>query len=394
MGTRAGVGVSNLKNPAAAGREAVAAALRALDGSPPEFVFMFALVGYDQQALLKSVCEATGGAPLCGCSGEGIIAQGLANETNYGVALMCIASDELRFTPLVAANLADHSLAAGEEIARKIGSRLAPDAIALFLFTDVTLNFDKLMKGLEGTLLSDRMLPVLGGLAADNFSSAGTYQYCNDAVVSDSAVAVLLSGRGNIAWGVNHGCIPIGNKRKVTRSELNRIYEIDGKPATRILREYTDQGDQESRKKALINLCLGLKAPGFMKDYNEYLIRFIPVKNDEAGYIGISAEIPEGTSIWMARRDHGLVADGVDNISHQIKEQLGDRRPKLILHFDCAGRGKVLFRERQKLDVLEKLQGSLGKEVPWLGFYTYGEICPVGGRNCYHNYTAAVAAVY
>ena len=131
-----------------------------------------------------------------------------------------------------------------------------------------------------------------------------------------------------------------------------------------------------------------------MKDYNEYLIRFIPVKNDEAGYIGISAEIPEGTSIWMTRRDHGLVAEGIDRITQQIKRQLGDRRPRLILHFDCAGRGKVLFRERQKMVVLEKLQRALGKDLPWLGFYTYGEICPVGGRNCYHNYTAVVAAVY
>jgi hypothetical protein len=394
MGTRAGVGVSNLKDPAAAGRQAVAAASRALDGSPPDFVFMFALVGYDQQALLRSVCEATGGAPLCGCSGEGIIAQGLADETNYGVALMCIASDELRFTPLVARNLADNSLAAGEQIARAIGPRLDPEAIALFLFTDVTLNFDKLMKGLEDTLQSDHMLPILGGLAADNFSSAGTYQYCNDMVLSDSAAAVLMSGRGAIAWGVNHGCVPIGNERKVTRSELNRIYEIDGKPAISILNEYMDQQDRESRKKALINLCIGLKVPGYMKDYNEYLVRFIPVKNDEAGYIGISAEIPEGTSIWMTRRDHGLVEEGVDSISRQIKEKLENRRPKLILHFDCAGRGKVLFRERQKLIVLEKLQQTLGRDVPWLGFFTYGEICPVGGRNCYHNYTAVVAAVY
>jgi len=394
MGTRAGVGVSNLKNPVAAGREAVAVALRGLEGRQPDFVFMFALVGYDQRALLRSVFAATGGAPLCGCSGEGIIAQGMANETNYGVALMCIASDELRFTPFVARNIGEHSLAAGEEIARAMGGRLDPEAVALFLFTDVTLNFDKLMTGLENTLQSDRMLPVLGGLAADNFTSAGTYQFYNDTVVSDSAVAVLVSGQGAVAWGVNHGCVPIGNERKVTRSELNRIYEIDGKPATRILNEYINREDQENRKKALINLCIGLKSPGFMKEYDEYLIRFIPVRNDEAGYIGISAEIPEGTSIWMTRRDHALVAEGVERISKQIQTQLGDRRPKLVLHFDCAGRGKVLFRERNKLDVLEKLQGALGKDLPWLGFFTYGEICPVGGHNCYHNFTAVVAAVY
>lgn len=394
MGTKAGVGISHHRNPLAAGREAAAAALKEMGGKQPDFVFMFALVGYDQQVLLRSVRDATGGAPLCGCSGEGIIAQGLANETNYGVAIMCIASDELRFTPLLTTGLKTHSLEAGKKIAGIVGPELDPDTLALFLFPDVTVNFDKLMSGLEDNLGLDHMLPVLGGLSADNFTTQGTYQYCNDAVVSDGVSGALMSGKAKIAWGVNHGCVPIGNERTVTRSELNHIYEIDGQPVIHILREYQDLSGIDARKKTLIHLSLGLKAPDFMKGYDEYLIRFVPEMNEDAGYIAISSEIPEGTGIWITRRDHGLVAQGVDKIADQIKQQIGDQRPKLIFHFDCAGRGKVLFREQQKLEVLEKLQQSLGKAVPWLGFYTFGEICPVGGCNCYHNYTAVVAAVY
>jgi small ligand-binding sensory domain FIST len=29
-----------------------------------------------------------------------------------------------------------------------------------------------------------------------------------------------------------------------------------------------------------------------------------------------------------------------------------------------------------------------------MGLYTYGEIGPVGERNCFHSYTAVVLAVY
>ncbi len=394
MGTQAGVGISHSRNPVKAGKEAASAALEAMGGNKPDFVFMFSLIGHDQKILLQSVRKETGYAPLCGCSGEGIITHGVANETNYGVAVMCITSDELRFKSMLSTDIELNSLDAGRHLAEVVNAHTGNDAIALFLFPDVMVNFDKLVAGLEDSLGSDRLLPVLGGLAADNFIFKRTYQYCDDEVVSNGVSGALMSGTGRIAWGVNHGCVPIGNERIVTRSEQNHIYEIDGQPVLSILKEYLDEGTIDNWAKALIHLSIGLKAPAHMADYDDYLIRFMPAKDDEKGCIILSAEIPEGTSIWITRRDQDLVARGIDKISHQIKQQLGIHQPKLISHFDCAGRGKVLFREPEKLSVLNNLQQALGKEIPWLGFYTYGELCPVGGHNCYHNYTAVVAAVY
>jgi hypothetical protein len=70
MTTKAGVGMSRHHSPTIAGHEATERALETAGVVKPEFVFMFATVGYDQQSLLRAVREATGGAPLCGCSGE------------------------------------------------------------------------------------------------------------------------------------------------------------------------------------------------------------------------------------------------------------------------------------------------------------------------------------
>ena len=98
MGTRAGVGISHHRNPTVAGREAAQRALAAGLIDQADFVFMFAAVGYDQLSLVQAVRVATGNAPLCGCSGEGVIAEGEADESNFSVAVMAIASDELRFT--------------------------------------------------------------------------------------------------------------------------------------------------------------------------------------------------------------------------------------------------------------------------------------------------------
>ena len=52
-----------------------------------------------------------------------------------------------------------------------------------------------------------------------------------------------------------------------------------------------------------------------------------------------------------------------------------------------------LFREQEKLQVLKRLRQSVGPDVPWPGFYTYGEIGPVEERNLRHLYTSVVLAL-
>lgn len=395
MGTRAGVGISHHRNPVLAGREAADKALKSSNMKKADFVFMFASVGYDQEALLRSVREATGKAPLIGCSGEGVIAEGQSDESNFSVSVMAIESDEMKFRSALASGLKDDPGAAGASIARTLRPSIGPDAVAMFVLADgLTFNFDRFTGGLEKTLESKKFFPLFGGTAGDNWEMKRTYQYFDDQVVSDGVVAALLSGDARIAWGVNHGCVPIGGERKVTRCQGNVIYEIDGKPVLEVLKEYLVGDEIENWAKAIVNLCLGFKAPGHMKEYDEYLIRFMPAKDDAAGSITIPTEVSEGTSIWMTRRDQEKIEGGVTKMAGHIKAQLGDHDPKLVLHFDCAGRGKVVFRDQQKTDLLRKLQKGVSRDAPWMGFFTYGEIGPVGQKNCFHNYTAVVAAIY
>jgi small ligand-binding sensory domain FIST len=81
-------------------------------------------------------------------------------------------------------------------------------------------------------------------------------------------------------------------------------------------------------------------------------------------------------------------------LADQIKEQLGSTPAKLVFQFDCAGRGKVILRNQQRLELLKTLRQQIGPDVPWLGVYTFGEIGPVGERNYFHNFTAVVTAIY
>ncbi len=397
MNTLAGAGISHHRNPRVAAREAVMQALEkaGIEGRP-DFVLMFASVGYDQKLLVTTVRELTDGAPLAGCSGEGIITQGEANEGNFTVALMVVHSAEVRFHHARAGNMKAAPFDNGRAIAESLREHAGGDIIGMVLLADgIGFNFDKFTNGFRQHFGTRREVLLFGGMAADNWAMKQTYQYYDDQIFSDGAVAVLMTGSLRVAHAVNHGCMAIGNERTVTRCKDNIIYEIDHKPVLEILKEYLLEDEVDNWTKTVVNLSWGFKATNDIKDeYDELMIRFMPAKDDEAGSITIPTEVQEGTKVWMTRRDHDKIGKGVGRIGEQIKQKLDGNVPKLVLHFDCAGRGKMVFREQRKLGMLRSLQQELGPEVPWLGFYTYGEIGPVGTCNCFHNYTLSLMALY
>jgi len=396
MGTSVGVGYSLHKSPADAGEEAALNALQQGNMTRPDFVFVFATVGYNQQVLIQAIRDATSRAPLSGCSGEGIITQGMVAETNFGVCVMAIASDELRFANTCVKSLATGFETAGERLAAAVSPLLAEDSIACFIFVDgLIFDFDPFREAFERSLGRDRPLPLFGGLAADNWATRKTYQYHDDQVFSEGISCVLMSGAGAVAWGVNHGCVPVGSQRTITRSKGNIIYEIDGIPALEALKDYVEDGSESQWNKVTLNLCLGFKTPDYLKpEYGEFIIRYMMDKNDSEGYVTIQSDVKEGTELWIMRRDKELIRDGLQAISRQIRDKMGDRRPKFVLQFECMGRGKVVYREQEKIDLLKALQEDIGGTLPWIGFYSYGEIGPISSYNCIHNFTAVVAAVY
>lgn len=368
-------------------------ALKAGGFDQPDFVFMFATVGYPQKVVLEAVRKETGQAPLCGCSGEGVITRGIADESNFAVVVMAIKSADLAFHHGLSTGLKADSEAVGRQIAQSVKPHLGDDAMALFVLGDgLTINFDAVRRGVEGDL--GRHLPMFGGASADNWAFKQTYQYHDGRVVSDGVAWALMKGKGKILTTVSHGCVPIGGKRKITRAKGNVIHEIDGRPALDVLKEYLLPEEIDNWDKAVISLCLGFKTPVHLEGYDKYMIRFIPGRDEAGGSISIQTEVQENGDIWMTRRDPEKMAAGVRDAARRMRTLAGVEKPKMVFQFDCCGRGKVILEEPMKLQLLKDLQQQVGPEAPWIGFYTLGEIGPVGKHNCFHNYTVVLAAIY
>jgi len=294
------------------------------------------------------------------------------------VVVTAISSEELQWTNGLATGLEDDSSAVGQRVAQDLLRNLSPDTIGLFVFPDGRIDsLDNFFAGLEGNLPSDQFFPLWGGGAVNNFSyEEPTYQYCDDDVISDGVSYALLSGKARASWGISHSLIPIGGERKVTRCQGNVIYEIDGKPALDVLKEYLPEHSLTDERDWIlyaISLALCFRAPSYMKD-EEYVVRGVPAVNLTDGSITVQTEVQEGTSVWFSSRDKEKLVTGLDRMAAQIKEQLEGDQPKLVFQFECATRGKMMLREQEKLQLLRQFRQSVGPDVPWAGFYTWGEI--------------------
>src|ERR671920_476346 len=159
MAIKAGVGMSYHHNPTVAGREAAEQALKEAGVERPDFVFMFASIGYDQRSLLRTVREATGGAPLTGCSAEGTINGSEFDESNFSVVVAAISSEELEWTNGLASGLSAEPHAVGKRVAKDLLPRLSSETIGLFVFPDgQILSLHNFFAGLEANLSSERFL--------------------------------------------------------------------------------------------------------------------------------------------------------------------------------------------------------------------------------------------
>jgi hypothetical protein len=405
MATKVGVGKSNNLDPFEAGSEAARIALDRAGVEKCDFVLVFSTIDYDQKEMLRGVRSVTCDTPLSGCSGAGIITQdGPEGEVVFllsgpkqdkdTVGIMVFSSDEITFHNFVESGLKEKSFNAGEEIGKIINKHRVDDTLLLLMFPDpFTTNIKQLFSGIDTT--RECPLPYCGGFAAHNKTfSLITYQYHNDKVLKDSIPCVLISGKVHMEIGVNHGCIPIGIEKTVTKAKDNTVYEIDHNPAWKFYQEYLGYESDQLSIESSPTVSIGVRLPDELStEYDKYIV-YSPLQSNPDGSILFVPEIPEGTKVQLVRRDEKKISQGAAKMAKRIKKKLGDKQPIAVLHFDCASRGKMFFGDEVKEKAIDVLQNEFSKDVPWLGFFCFGEIAPIKGGNHYHNNTVALCVIY
>ena len=394
MGTSAAVGKSNVRRAGPAGREAAEKAFARLPDGKANVVLVFGTAGYDQAALLDGVREVTKDTPLVGCSGEGIITQEGSDEAAHAVAVMAIASDKMTFQTFRMEGYSKDPIACGAAIADRVREAGERRAKVLLLFPDgLTGNCTAMLRALKERLPFP--VVVAGGTAGDMMKLEATYQYCDGAAARDSVAAVLIGGDIDAEVVVSHGCEPLGLERTVTRSDGARVFEIDNQPAWTVFKEYLDGDPQDLAAADVVHLCIGEQLPSLPHDGTAYQVIRTPLSLDKAtGSLFFPGGLAQGATIQMTRRDPEQIRRSAIESAETLVARRPGRKAALMFQFDCAGRGRVIFGEHATENAVAPMQGVIGRDVPWLGFHTFGEIAQLGAAPYFHNYSVVLCALY
>ncbi|MBN1604076.1 MAG: FIST C-terminal domain-containing protein [Chitinispirillaceae bacterium] len=396
MATKCGSGFSYNRNPEIAAKEAINKAMQSAGAEKCDIVILFSTIGYQHEILIKTLSAITDNAKLIGCTGEGAISFDFNNESPFALSIMIIQSDELTFEIAKVTGVKTDCEKAGKKLGESITPFITDKTMSIWIFPDhLSMNYDAFLSSFESSVSTNHHIPIFGGGSADNWQFKQMFQFHNNEVLTDSVVCLVITGTLSVASAITHGCIPIGIEREVTKSQGNTILEIDNRKVTDVLQEYIPEEDVANWHKLGIRcLCLGLKAPGTLKNvYDEYIIRAMPVVDFATGSGRVSTELKPGTKIHMISRNPEKLLPNAELMAQDITRQLNGAQPKFVLQIDCAGRSKVL-RTEEKMIIQKKLQSFVKSEVPWTGLYCYGEMGPVAGKNYFHNFTVIIAAFY
>ena len=397
MSIIANVGLSEGEDSYAVGANACQDAVSKLPNEKADLVIVFASVKYDQEKMLEGVRSVSKKALLVGASTSGeITTNGPAGR--HSVAVLAITSPEMKFYGAVGEGIAKNPREAGKLAATLVKEQSISPLKAFMMFPDVLVgNGADIVRGVLDSL--GEHFPVVGGASGDDFEFKKTFQYLNGKVYSGAVVGLGLVGNFKIGIGVKHGWIPVGEPMKVTKSNGAVVHEINGAPAVKIYEDYFGEDEAkilhtEALARLAITYPLGMKVAGS----DELLIRD-PITVDEKGSITCAAEIPEGSEIrlMMGSREEAVKVAKI--AAENAVAQLAGSVPKAVIIFNCIARNK-LFGDKSG-DEINAIQQAVGKEVPLIGFYTYGEQAPLGGEvknieqcnSVFHNETVVICVL-
>ncbi len=367
------------------------------------------------EALLAALRERYPGCAWVGAVGVGVCASGVEYFDEPGLVVMLAALPREQFRvfsgrrPLPVAGFRAHTALvhadpATPELTELIGE-LARRVDSRYLF---------------GGLASSRTHSLT--IAADGGADGGVLRGGLSGVAFDADVALLSR--------VSQGCQPIGRLRRITESERNVVYALDGEPALDcLLRDLgVDASEPREALPRLRSTLVGLSEPEEAAEFGlpaqnpefatparrgafgtETRVRHLVGLDAQRRGIAIGDLAPAGQQLAFCRRDVDAARRDLVRIGAEIRSALepeelplagrpgaaggvalaqGGRRILGALYISCTGRGGAHFGapSAELQLVRHALGGAAGDEVPLAGFFAAGEI----GHQQLYGYTGVL----
>ena len=319
-------------------------------------------------------------APIVLCSTAGEIYQETVSDNTIVIIALEFEKTVIKTAKVNIKDFSD-SYESGKALVKKL---INNDLAYLLIISDGHLvNGSELVKGIN--VATGNKILVTGGLAGDDDNFQTTLVGLNENASNGNIVAVGFYGHNlQVTHGSQGGWDTFGMEKIVTKSEGNKLYEIDNKNALSIYKKYLGPDAEHLPSSALL-FPLSIQLEGA----TEPIVRTILSIDETENSLTFAGDIPTGAKVRFMRAnlDKLITASSVaatNTIDKKIKD------PNFALLISCVGRKLVLGPRIE--EEIESIREVIGNNTAFGGFYSYGEISPFNEKgNCQlHNQTMTI----
>jgi hypothetical protein len=357
----------------------------ALD-SPQTLVIVFGATSFlDQPDPIRELTRAYPTSHIVGCSTAGEILGTEITDESLVVAVT-------RFSATTLASVvqpiqdASASYQVGVDIAQQLsGANLNLKGV-IVLSEGTIVNGSQLVAGVNSVL--PPAVVITGGLAGDGPRFERTWIIKDGKPQAGYVSAVGLYGDHiHLGHGSKGGWDTYEKEYWITKSKNNVLYEINGKPALQLYKEYLKERAAELPASALL-FPLALRAkPGATKQ----IVRTVLGVDEAAQSMTFAGDMPQGYLAQFMRANFDGLIQGAESAA-LMTEASTNRTATLMVAISCVGR-RLVLKERTH-EELEMVSNTLPDFAKQIGFYSYGEISPYASGACeLHNQTMTLTAI-
>ena len=339
---------------------------------------------YDRVADLMP--ESLGAKHVFGCSGGGVIGNGLEIEQRAGISITAAVLPNVDIKPFHLQSDRMPDLDAGpDKWEDMIGVPADKDPHFVMIADPYSFPVQDLLLGMD---YAYPRATKIGGLASGASRQGGNALFLDGEVLRFGAIGLALDGNITVDTVVAQGCRPIGSPMRISKSDRNMLLELDGQPPMEVLRNMLQVLPDRDQELLRHSLFLGVVTDEFIENpaQGDFLIRNVVGMDQDTGALAIGEMLKEGQLVQFHLRDAETSTDDLQAVLTRYANEHRENDIPGALLFSCLGRGQYLYgKPNHDTDMFREKLG----EVPLGGFFCNGEIGPVSGTTFLHGYTSS-----
>ena len=337
--------------------------------------------------------------PVIGCTAMAMLL-GKQGYCGTGISILLLTADDCEFAAGMTGELSRENYESQiTETMQKLKAGLSSD-IKLVISYGGMVTDERNVAGDDIVAAIDKAsggVPLFGGLAADGFNFNGFRVFCNGKANQSGQVMALISGNVEPKFVYANS---VENRAsffyEVTESKSNQVIRLGNGTFIDALKR---EDMQVSKTDVLGDYILSPFVLTICQPNGDSVevARNLSVLNQETGGGCFLGAVPEGSTLSIGIINRSDVQTSVNLSIDKILNDIKGRGYKTLLCTSCCARFLALASNINA--EVEAYMGRVPEGMSLMGYYSYGEYCPVRGNktgeyyNMFHNFTFAILAI-